>query len=221
MGSIMAELEQALQLARTASGDELAALVYHADPAVLLALLENPLFDGRTLSLLLARKDLPADLLEEIGSRKPLLKTYAVKRALLFHPRAPRLVCLRLLRDVYLMDLVQFALTPAVSPELKRHAEEQVLARLPQRFAESAHQLAAARRRHQAPAYKGVVRGLDRGPRLTRRCLGHARGQAAIDRRAGDQIAVQRSRIDSELAEQTRRLAAPRGFSSDHGTCLR
>jgi len=128
----MAELEQALQLARTASGDELAALVYHADPAVLLALLENPLFDGRTLGLLLARKDLPADLLEEIGSRKPLLKTYAVKRALLFHPRAPRLVCLRLLRDLYLMDLVQFALTPAVSPELKRHAEEQILARLPQ-----------------------------------------------------------------------------------------
>jgi hypothetical protein len=128
----MAELEQDLQLARTAAGDELAKLVYHSDPAVLSALLENPAFDDTTLCLLLARKDLPAGLLEEIGSRKPLLKTYAVKRALLFHPRAPRLVCLRLLRDLYLMDLVQFTLAPAVSPELKRNAEEQILARLPQ-----------------------------------------------------------------------------------------
>ena len=128
----MAELEQDLQLARTASGDELVALIYHANPAVLLALLENPAFDDTTLCLLLARKDLPAEVLEEIGSRKPRLKTYAVKRALLFHPRAPRLVCLRLLRDLYLMDLVQFTLSPSVSPELKRHAEEQILARLPQ-----------------------------------------------------------------------------------------
>ena len=128
----MAELDQDLQLARTATGDELAALIYHQNPAVLLALLENPAFDDTALCLLLARKDLPAELLEEIGSRKPLLRTYAVKRALLFHPRAPRLICLRLLRDLYLMDLVQFTLSPAVSPELKRHAEEQILARLPQ-----------------------------------------------------------------------------------------
>jgi hypothetical protein len=128
----MAEHERDLERARAASGEELAGLIYHPNPAVLLALLKNPAFDESTLSLLLARKDLPAEVLEEIGTRKTLLKSYAVKRALLFHPRAPRLVCLRLLRDLYLMDLVQLALSPAVSPELKRHAEEQVLARLPQ-----------------------------------------------------------------------------------------
>ncbi len=128
----MAEHEQDLERAHAATGEELAGLIYHPKPAVLLALLENPAFDETTLCLLLARKDLPAELLEVIGSRKPLLKSYAVKRALLFHPRAPRMVCLRFLRDLYLMDLVQFALAPAVSPELKRHAEEQILARLPQ-----------------------------------------------------------------------------------------
>ena len=128
----MAELDEDLQRARSASGEELAELIYHPKPAVLLALLENPTFEETNLCLLLARKDLPSEVLEEIGSRKPLLRSYAVKRALLFHPRAPRLVCLRLLRDLYLMDLVQFALSPAVSPELKRYAEEQLLARLPQ-----------------------------------------------------------------------------------------
>jgi hypothetical protein len=61
-----------------------------------------------------------------------LLKSYRVKRSLAFHPRTPRLISLRLLRDLYLMDLVQVAILPGVSAELKRNAEDQLLARLPQ-----------------------------------------------------------------------------------------
>jgi hypothetical protein len=97
-----------------------------------LALLDNPALDETKLTLLLMRKDLPTEVLEEIGTRKPLVKNYQVKKALLFHPRTPRLIGLRLLKDLYLMDLVQFALSPAVSAELKRYAEEQLVARLPQ-----------------------------------------------------------------------------------------
>ena len=128
----MAESGKEAELARTASAEELSALIYHAAPAVLLALLDNPAFDETKLTLLLSRKDLPAEILEEIGRRKNLLKSYVVKKAVLFHPRAPRLVGLRLLKDIYLMDLVQFALSPAVSAELKRYVEEQIIARLPQ-----------------------------------------------------------------------------------------
>jgi hypothetical protein len=82
--------------------------------------------------LLLKRKDLPGEVLKEIGRRKPLHKNYQVKRALAFHPRAPRLVSLRLLRDLYLMDLVQLTLLPGIPPELKRNSEHQLIARLPQ-----------------------------------------------------------------------------------------
>lgn len=128
----MPEYEAEVQLARTATGDDLSALLYHPAPQVLAALLENPALDETKLCLLLSRKDLPAEILEDIGTRKNLLKNYTVKRALLFHPRAPRLVALRLLRDIYLMDLVQFTLSPAVSAELKRLAENQIVARLPQ-----------------------------------------------------------------------------------------
>jgi hypothetical protein len=99
---------------------------------VLLALLDNPALDETQLCILLERKDLPAEILEEVGARKSLLKSYRVKRALAFHARTPRLIGLRLLRDLYLMDLVQLTLSPAVNAELKRTAEEQVLARLPQ-----------------------------------------------------------------------------------------
>jgi hypothetical protein len=118
--------------ARTAIGEELASLLHHHAPDVLLALLDNPALDETQLCLLLDRKDLPAEILEEVARRKPLLKNYRVKRALAFHPRTPRLANLRLIRELYLMDLVQLTLLPGTSAELKRIAEEQLVARLPQ-----------------------------------------------------------------------------------------
>jgi hypothetical protein len=118
--------------ARVAAGDELGAFLHHPSADVLLALLDNPGLDESHLCLLLERKDLPGEILEEVGKRKPLLKSYRIKRALCFHPRGPRLVTLRLIRDLYLMDLVQLTLSPAAPAELKRNAEEQLLARLPQ-----------------------------------------------------------------------------------------
>jgi hypothetical protein len=118
--------------ALVAAGEELAALLHHPSADVLMALLDNPALDETKLCLLLERKDLPGEILDEVGRRKHLLKNYRVKRALTFHPRAPRLISLRLLRDLYLMDLVQITLSPGVLAELKRNAEEQLLARLPQ-----------------------------------------------------------------------------------------
>ncbi len=118
--------------ALVATGEELAGLLHHPSADVLRALLENPALDEAQVCLLLERKDLPGEILEEVGRRKALLKSYLVKRALAFHPRTPRLVSLRLLRDLYLMDLVQVAILPGVSAELKRNAEEQLIARLPQ-----------------------------------------------------------------------------------------
>src|SRR5437762_8440603 len=107
-----------------ATGEELAGLVHHPSADVLLALLENPALDETQLCLLLERKDLPGEVLEEISRRKPLLKNYRVKRALAFHPRAPRLATLRLVRELYLMDLVQLTLFPGTSGEIKRNAED-------------------------------------------------------------------------------------------------
>ena len=120
-----ADRKQAL----TATGDELTTLIHHPSTDVLLALLDNPALDETRLCLLLDRKDLPTEVLEEIGSRKNLLKNYRVKRALAFHPHTPRLNSVRLIKDLYLMDLAQLTLSVGVLPELKRIAEEQLLAR--------------------------------------------------------------------------------------------
>ncbi len=128
MSDAMTTRERAL----VAAGEELAALLHHPSADVLMALLDNPALDETKLCLLLERKDLPGEILDEVGRRKHLLKNYRVKRALAFHPRAPRLTSLRLLGDLYLMDLVQLTISPGVLAELKRSAEEQLLARLPQ-----------------------------------------------------------------------------------------
>jgi hypothetical protein len=120
------------QRALAATGEELAALLHCDNEDVLFALLKNPALAETEIALLLSRKNLPAALIEEICRRKEWLKTYAIKKALACHPHTPRLVTMRLLRELYLMDLVQIALLPGVSAELKRNAEDQLNTRLPQ-----------------------------------------------------------------------------------------
>jgi hypothetical protein len=126
--TISHERERAL----TATGDELRALLHHPAPAVLLALLDNPAMDEAHLCQLLDRNDLNSEVLEEISRRRGLVKNYRVKRSLAFHPHTPRLATLRLVRELYLMDLVQMTLQPGTPGEIKRHAEDQLIARLPQ-----------------------------------------------------------------------------------------
>jgi hypothetical protein len=115
-----------------ATGDELATLLHHHAADVLMALLDNPLMDETHLCVLLDRKDLPVEILEQVARRKALLRNYRVKRALAFHPHIPRLASLRLVRDLYPMDLAQLALLPGTPAELRRIAEDQLVARLAQ-----------------------------------------------------------------------------------------
>src|SRR6202140_5359833 len=122
----------ATQRALAATGEELAALLHSDDDEVLFALLKNPSLAETEVGVILARKNLPTSVIEEICDRREWLKTYALKKALACHPHTPRLVSLRLLRELYLMDLVQIALLPGVSAELKRNAEDQLASRLPQ-----------------------------------------------------------------------------------------
>ena len=117
---------------RSASGEELVRLIHESSPAELLPLLENPALNEESLCLVLQRKDLPGEFLEEVLLRRQFLKSYRVKKALAFHPHTPRTAGFRLLRELYLMDLVQFAISPGVLPDMKIKAEEQVIAKLPQ-----------------------------------------------------------------------------------------
>jgi hypothetical protein len=120
------------QDASTADPEDIPGLLLSCGEDGLRSLIDNPSFDETHVCLLLERKDIPRALLEKIARRKTWWGTYRVRRALAAHPHAPRLLALRALRDLHLMDLVRISLLPTSSGELRRLAEERILAQLPQ-----------------------------------------------------------------------------------------
>lgn len=75
-------------------------------------------------------RDLPSEVIEQISRNAAVMKSRKVRVALAAHPRAPRRIALRLIRELYTFDLMQFSLLPAVAADLKRVADELLVARL-------------------------------------------------------------------------------------------
>lgn len=121
-----------LDRAPVASSEEITLLVQTSRADVFPALLKNPRLDEAHVCLLLRRLDLSAEFLEQIARRHDFMSVYRVKRAVAFHPHAPRLIAMRLVRELYIMDLMQLARHPGVPAELRRIADNTIVARLPQ-----------------------------------------------------------------------------------------
>jgi hypothetical protein len=79
---------------------------------------------------LLKRGDLLTDDIEQISKNAAVMQSRKVRLALAAHPRAPRRIGLRLIRELYTFDLMKFALLPAVAADLKRTADELLVARV-------------------------------------------------------------------------------------------
>ena len=77
----------------------------------------------------IADRDLSSEVLEQISKNTAAMKSRKVRLALAAHPRAPRRIALRLVRELYTFDLMQFSLLPVVAADLKRVADE-LLSRL-------------------------------------------------------------------------------------------
>lgn len=120
-----------LQRARSASGEGLDALIHDADPETLLALLENQNLQEAHISRLLERLDLSAELLDAIAKEGKWASSERVRLGLTRHPRTPRRTAMSLLRQLYLFDLVRVSLLPSVAADIRRAAEELILARVP------------------------------------------------------------------------------------------
>src|SRR5579864_8685863 len=75
-------------------------------------------------------RDLASEVIEQISKNTAVMKSRKVRLALVAHPRAPRRIALRLIRELYTFDLMQFSLLPAVAADLKRVADELLVGRL-------------------------------------------------------------------------------------------
>ncbi len=120
------------QAVRTAAFEAIPGLLASSSEEVLRILIDNPAFDETHMCLLLERKDLSGLLLDEISKRKTWRANYRVRLGLAAHPHTPRLIAMRLLRELHLMDLVRISLLTTSSMELRRLADERVLRQLPQ-----------------------------------------------------------------------------------------
>ncbi len=117
--------------ARSASPDELNILLHDPDESVLLALLENPNFDEPHLTQLLDRLDLPSTLLSAVADRRAWLASEGVRLRLAQHPHTPKRVALALVHQLYLFDLVRLNLLASAPADIRRLAEQIILARVP------------------------------------------------------------------------------------------
>ena len=108
-------LEEAVH---TASSDSLQSLASH------------PALTGDLALTLLKRSDLVPECLIALSKNGAVAKYRKVRLAIVAHPRTPRHLSLPLLRLLYSFDLMQVALMPTVTADLKRAAEEVLLARL-------------------------------------------------------------------------------------------
>jgi|SRR5579863_4239825 len=79
---------------------------------------------------LLRQGDLLSEEVERLVS-SAVIKSRKVRLAAAGHPRTPRRIALRLVRELYTFDLARFTLTPAVAADLKRLADDLLVARLP------------------------------------------------------------------------------------------
>jgi hypothetical protein len=75
-------------------------------------------------------RDLSAEVVEQISRNAAVMKSRKVCVALAAHPRTPRRIALRLIRELYTFDLMQLSLMPAVAADLKRVADDLLVARL-------------------------------------------------------------------------------------------
>jgi hypothetical protein len=86
-----------------------------------------------TVDLALAQlkdPDLSPDTIEQISRDAAAMNSRKVRSALAAHQHTPRRIALRLIRELYTFELMQFALMPTAAADLKRVAEELLLSRL-------------------------------------------------------------------------------------------
>jgi len=79
---------------------------------------------------LLKRADVAAEEIEQLVKNSAVLKSRKVRLALAAHPRTPRRIALRMIRELYTFDLMQFSLMPGAAADLKRTADELLVARV-------------------------------------------------------------------------------------------
>lgn len=83
-----------------------------------------------TVLALLRNTDVAVAQMEEIARNTGVMNSRKVRIAVAAHPRTPRRIALRLIRELFTFDLMHFSLLPAAPADLKRVGDELLVSRL-------------------------------------------------------------------------------------------
>jgi len=108
----------------------LGGAIHGAEHDDLLRTASDPALSGDQALALLARADLPADVIEQLAKNRSALKLRKVKVVLACHVHTPRHVSVPLIRQFYTFNLMKVALSPVVPADVKLTADETLIARL-------------------------------------------------------------------------------------------
>jgi hypothetical protein len=89
----------------------------------------DPALSGDQALALLARADLPGEVIEQLAKNRSALKLRKVKIALACHAHTPRHVSVPLVRQFYTFDLMKVTLSPVVPADLKLSVDQTLIAR--------------------------------------------------------------------------------------------
>jgi hypothetical protein len=149
------QIPTSLPPAPRASLEEFSGVVAHSEDIALAQLKDS---------------DLSPETVEQISRNTAAMKSRKVRLAVAAHQRAPRRVALRVIRELYTFELMQFALTPTAPADLKRVADELLLGRLSSITLGERISLA---RRSSAAVAGGLL--LDKEPRVWQTALENPR----------------------------------------------
>ncbi len=116
---------------QSAATTELNSLIHETDDEILIALLENPNVAESHIVQILERLDLSANVLAAIAEKTKWNASEGVRIGLARHPKTPRRLALAILRQIYVFDLVRLSALPSAPAEIRRIAEEVLIARAP------------------------------------------------------------------------------------------
>jgi hypothetical protein len=118
--------------ARESSGrpDDLTELIHSRDETALRAAVSSAGLSEDMALALLARRDLPASVLEDLSRNPGLMKRRKVQAAVVRHPHTPRHVAIPVVRRMYTFELLQLTFFPGLAADLRVAMEQTLIARL-------------------------------------------------------------------------------------------
>lgn len=78
----------------------------------------------------LKEPEITKETIEEIARDSGVMKSRKVRLAIAAHSRTPRRIAMRVVRELYTFELMQFALMPLAPADLKRMADELLIGRI-------------------------------------------------------------------------------------------